>query len=71
MKKKELVLTINTITAAKSHVCDYCGKGIVRGSQYHCIDSRIAKEERFAVKLRACHKHDIGLLPLSFMWKRK
>lgn len=71
MKKTELVLTIQTITAAKSHECDYCGKKIVKGSQYHRIDSRKAKIERFAVQLKACHKHDVGLLPLSFMWKRK
>lgn len=70
MIKKELVLTIQTITAAKSHTCDYCGNRIVRGSQYHKIESRIAKVERFAVQLKACHKHDLGLIPLSFVWKR-
>lgn len=71
MKKMELVIAIQTITAAKSHTCDYCGQKIVRGSQYHRIESRIAKVERFGVQLKACHKHDAGLLPLSFLWKRK
>jgi len=71
MKRKELVIAVATITAAKSHTCDYCGGNIVRGSQYHKIETRIAKVERFGINLKACHKHEVGLLPLSLLWKRK
>jgi hypothetical protein len=70
MKKKEYNISISTITAAKSHTCDYCGGKIVRGSQYTKLESRQVKVERFGINLQMCHKHDVALLPFSLIWKR-
>lgn len=71
MKKTELVVTLQTISAAKAHTCDYCGCKIVRGADYTRIETRLAKVERFPIHLRICKLHDVGLLPVSLLWKRK
>ncbi len=71
MKTTELDLNISSVTAAKAHDCDYCGDKIPKGSRYTKIVSRICKKERFGVTLKACSKHQPGLLPLSFVWTRK